>query len=289
MGPGVANCKLVESVGRLDEILAPSRRRGLSIGFVPTLGGLHAGHAALIGAARRASDLVVVSIFLNPIQFDDPGDLGRYPHDVTADRALAGRSGADVVFAPPVEAMYPEGRPVVTVDPGALGVSLEGAARPGHFRGVATVVAKLLALVLPSVAYFGEKDYQQLVVVRRLVSDLSLPVEIVACPTVRDPDGLAVSSRNAFLDAGERRAATVLYRALRAGAEAVRSGVTDGGEIEATMRSVVASEPSVILDYAKPVADGHLEPLSAVGGDVVLLVAARVGKVRLIDNLRVAR
>jgi pantoate--beta-alanine ligase len=289
MGKGVAECELVSGVGQLDEMLGPHRRRGSSIGFVPTLGGLHAGHVTLIEAARRANDVVVVSVFLNPIQFDDPGDLARYPRDLMADLACAGRAGADIVFAPSVEAMYPAGRPEVTVDPGALGAIFEGAARPGHFRGVATIVTKLLALVAPSYAYFGEKDYQQLVVVRRLVRDLSLPVEIVACPTVRDPDGLADSSRNAFLDSGERQAATVLYRALCAGAEAVRSGVTDAGEVEVTMRSMVATEPSVALDYARIVADGHLEPLSTVVGDVVLLVAARVGQVRLIDNLRVAR
>jgi pantoate--beta-alanine ligase len=185
--------------------------------------------------------------------------------------------------------MYPQGSPEVTVDPGALGAVLEGAARPGHFRGVATVVAKLFALVRPSAAYFGEKDYQQLVLVRQLVRDLCLPLAIVACPTVRDPDGLAVSSRNALLDADERRAATVLYRALRAGADAVRSGVADAGGIESVMRAVVASEPAVSLDYALPVADGRLERSEVVTGDVVLLIAARVGAVRLIDNLRVRR
>jgi pantoate--beta-alanine ligase len=285
----VAGCELVESFGRLDELLAGHRRRGSSIGFVPTLGGLHRGHAALIGAARRSSDVVVVSAFLNPTQFEDPADLARYPHELAADRALAAAAGADVVFAPSAEAMYPHGSPEVTVDPGALGAILEGAARPGHFRGVATVVTKLLALVRPSAAYFGEKDYQQLVLVRQLVRDLCLPVAIVACPTVREPDGLAVSSRNAFLDADARRAATVLYRALRAGAEAVSSGVADASRIESVMRAVVASEPAVSLDYALPVAEGHLERLEAVTGDVVLLIAARVGTVRLIDNLRARR
>ena len=289
MGTDVADCELVESIRRLEGLLAGHRRRGSSIGFVPTLGGLHQGHAALIAAARRANDVVVVSAFLNPTQFEDPADLARYPHDLRADRALAAGAGADVVFAPSVEAMYPHGRPVVTVDPGALGEVFEGAARPGHFRGVATVVTKLLALVGPSTAYFGEKDYQQLVVVRQLARDLCLPVAIVACPTVRDPDGLAVSSRNVFLDAEQRRAATVLYRALRAGADAATAGVIGGSEVESAMRAVVASEPAVGLDYAKPVADGHLEPLAALTEDVVLLIAARVGQVRLIDNLRVVR
>jgi pantoate--beta-alanine ligase len=285
----VAGCELVESFARLDELLAGHRRRGSSVGFVPTLGGLHQGHAALIGAARRSSDVVVVSVFLNPTQFEDPADLARYPHELVADLALAAAAGADVVFAPSAEAMYPQGSPEVTVDPGALGAVLEGAARPGHFRGVATVVAKLFALVRPSAAYFGEKDYQQLVLVRQLVRDLCLPLAIVACPTVRDPDGLAVSSRNALLDADERRAATVLYRALRAGADAVRSGVADAGGIESVMRAVVASEPAVSLDYALPVADGRLERSEVVTGDVVLLIAARVGAVRLIDNLRARR
>ncbi len=285
----MADGVLAESIGELGELLAPPRRQGSSIGLVPTLGGLHRGHAALIEAARMTNDVVVVSVFLNPLQFGDPGDLARYPRDLGADRTVAVRAGADVVFAPSVEVMYPQGRPEVTIDPGRLGMVLEGAARPGHFRGVATVVAKLLALVSPSTAYFGKKDYQQLVIVRQLVEDLSLPVRIVACPTVRDPDGLAVSSRNAFLDAGERQAATVLFRALCAGSEAVRSGVTDAREVVSTVRATVASVPPVALDYAEVVADGHLEPLSEIAGDVVLLIAARVGPVRLIDNLRVRR
>jgi pantoate--beta-alanine ligase len=243
----------------------------------------------LIEAARRSCDVVVVSVFLNPTQFEDPADLARYPRDLGADRALAADAGADVVFAPTVEEMYPAGTPEVTVDPGALGAVFEGAARPGHFRGVATVVTKLLAVVAPDSAYFGEKDYQQLVVVRQLVADLSLPVGIVACPTVRDPDGLAVSSRNAFLSTAERRAATVLYRALRAGEDAVTSGATDVAGVESTMRSVVGTEPTVVLDYARVVVDGRLEAAQTVSGDVALLIAARLGRVRLIDNLRVVR
>jgi pantoate--beta-alanine ligase len=287
MGRRVIDDELVESIEDLHRLLDPHRRRGAAIGFVPTLGALHEGHASLVDRARRENDVVVVSVFVNPTQFDDPGDLARYPRDIEADRAIAARAGADVVFAPAEEAIYPQGRPVVTVDPGALGAVLEGAARPGHFRGVATIVAKLLALVAPTAAYFGEKDYQQLVVVRQLVRDLSIPLVIVACPIVRDPDGLAISSRNAFLSTEERRAATVLYRALCAGSDAVHSGVTDARAIESTVRSVVASEPSVALEYAQIVADGHLESISAVAGTVVLLVAARVGQVRLIDNLRI--
>jgi len=289
MSAEAADCELIESIGDLDRRLAGERRQGSSVGFVPTLGGLHDAHRSLIEAARRSCDVVVVSVFLNPTQFEDPADLARYPRDLGADRALAADAGADVVFAPTVEEMYPAGTPEVTVDPGALGAVFEGAARPGHFRGVATVVTKLLAVVAPDSAYFGEKDYQQLVVVRQLVADLSLPVGIVACPTVRDPDGLAVSSRNAFLSTAERRAATVLYRALRAGEDAVTSGATDVAGVESTMCSVVGAEPTVVLDYARVVVDGRLEAAQTVSGDVALLIAARLGRVRLIDNLRVVR
>ena len=289
MEPAATDCELAESIGGLDRLLAGPRRRGSRIGFVPTLGGLHGGHRSLIETARRGSDVVVVSVFLNPTQFEDPRDLARYPADLAADRAFATRAGADVVFAPSVEEVYPGGPGIVTVDPGVLGSVFEGAARPGHFRGVATVVTKLLAIVSPSVAYFGEKDYQQLVIVRQLVADLSLPVEIVACPTVRDPDGLAVSTRNTFLGPEERRAATVLHRALRAGEDAVRAGTSDAHAVEAVMRATAEAEPAVALDYASVVADGRLEPLSSVAGDVALLIAARVGAVRLIDHLRVAR
>ncbi len=284
-----ADCELIGSIGDLRRRLAGERRQGSSVGLVPTLGGLHDGHRSLIEAARCSCDVVVVSVFLNPTQFEDPVDLARYPRDLGADRALAADAGADVVFAPTVEEMYPAGTPKVTVDPGALGAAFEGAARPGHFRGVATVVTKLLAVVAPDSAYFGEKDYQQLVVVRQLVADLSLPVGIVACPTVRDPDGLAVSSRNAILSTAERRAATVLYRALRAGEDAVTSGATDVAEVESTMRSVVGTEPMMVLDYARVVVDGRLEAAQTVSGDVALLIAARLGRVRLIDNLRVVR
>jgi pantoate--beta-alanine ligase len=289
MNTEAADCELIGSIGDLDRRLAGERRQGSSVGFVPTLGGLHDGHRSLIEAARRSCDVVVVSVFLNPTQFEDPADLARYPRDLGADRALAADAGADVVFAPTVEEMYPAGTPEVTVDPGALGAVFEGAARPGHFRGVATVVTKLLAVVAPDSAYFGEKDYQQLVVVRQLVADLSLPVGIVACPTVRDPDGLAVSSRNAFLSTAERRAATVLYRALRAGEDAVTSGAMDVAGVESTMCSVVGAEPTVVLDYARVVVDGRLEAAQTVSGDVALLIAARLGRVRLIDNLRVVR
>jgi len=289
MSAEAADCELIESIGDLDRRLGGHRRRGSSIGFVPTLGGLHGGHRSLIEAARGACDDVVVWVFLNPTQFEDPADLARYPRDLAADRALAAGAGADVVFAPTVEEMYPAGIPEVTVDPGALGAVFEGTARPGHFRGVATVVTKLLAIVAPASAYFGEKDYQQLVVVRQLVADLSLPVGVVSCPTVREPDGLAVSSRNAFLSTAERRAATVLYRALRAGEDAVTAGATDVAGVESTMRSVVGTEPTVVLDYARVVEDGRLEPAQTVTGDVALLIAARLGRVRLIDNLRVVR
>lgn len=278
---------VARTIGDLDRALADRRKESLRIGFVPTLGALHDGHVADIRKARGESDVVVVSIFLNRLQFTDPKDLARYPGELTADARLAARAGADVVFAPPDDVMYPNGAPEVLVDPGAMGRVLEGASRPGHFRGVATVVTKLLSIVRPDAAYFGEKDYQQLVIVRRLVEDLSLPVSIVACPTVREPDGLAISSRNVFLADDERTSALALYRALCAARDEIGRGERDASRIVATMADVVAGSPLVELDYACVVREGTLEDVVEVGGDVRLLVAARVGGVRLIDNVLV--
>lgn len=279
----------LRSVAELDGALLSARRAGATVGFVATLGALHRGHESLIGFARRHNDVVVASVFLNPLQFNDQADLERYPSDEASDLALAERAGADVVFAPSVDTMYPRGEPVVSVDPGSLGAVLEGASRPGHFRGVATVVAKMFTIVRPTRAYFGEKDYQQLVVVRKLVDDLSFAIDVVGCPTVRDDDGLAVSSRNVLLGLDERRAASVLYRALRVGAEAAAAGRNRIRDVEEAVRSVAATEQKVELDYVVAVRESTLEQLDVVAGDARLLIAGRVGKVRLIDNLRVGR
>jgi pantoate--beta-alanine ligase len=276
---------VVSSVADLDAALFVARRQGRRVGLVPTLGGLHDGHAANVRKARSENDLVVVSIFLNPLQFEDPSDLVRYPAELPADARTATGAGADLVFAPAASELYPNGAPEVTVDPGGAGEVLEGASRPGHFRGVATVVAKLLSIVRPATAYFGEKDYQQLVIVRRLVEDLSLPVAVVSCPTVRDVDGLALSSRNAFLTVDERRDATSLHRALVVASDAISRGETEVRAVIDVMRRVVAEAPRVTVDYAHVVREGSLDDVESVNGDVRILIAARVGTVRLIDNV----
>ncbi len=271
----------------LDGALDGARRERLRIGLVPTLGALHGGHVADIAQADAECDVVVVSIFLNPLQFNDRKDLARYPGDFVTDARVAVQAGADVVLAPSVEVMYPAGAPEVVVDPGPKSLVLEGAARPGHFQGVATVVTKLLAIVRPNAAYFGEKDYQQLVIVRQLVKDLSFAVTVVSCPTVREDDGLAMSSRNAFLGAEERKSAASLYRALCRAKTEIGRGENDANKIVQTMWDVVAESSLVSLDYAHVVREGTLDDVSDIDGDVRLLIAARVGPMRLIDNLLV--
>jgi pantoate--beta-alanine ligase len=265
----------------LDEV----RGAGGRVGFVPTMGALHAGHRSLIERAAAERDHVAVSIFVNPLQFDRADDLARYPRDLDADLAVCEAAGVGTVFAPSVAEMFPE-TSVTSVSVADLADRFEGASRPGHFDGVATVVAKLFSLAGPSTAYFGEKDFQQLVVVRRMTHDLLFPVEVVGCPTVREPDGLALSSRNARLSGPERAAATVLFRALAAGREAVGGGEEDPGAVMALMAAVVAAEPLARLDYAAAVdaTDLVVPRALSVAGEVRLLVAAEVGPVRLIDN-----
>jgi pantoate--beta-alanine ligase len=256
-----------------------------SVGLVPTMGAFHEGHASLMRRAREERDLVVVSIFVNPIQFGDASDLAAYPQDEARDLRRAERLGVDVVFAPPVEEMYPDGEPAVTVDPGPLGERLEGASRPGHFRGVATVVAKLFHAVGSCRSYFGEKDAQQLAVIRRMVRDLSFPVEIVGCPTVREPDGLAMSSRNARLSPERREAACCLFLALAEAAELARGGERDGAKLIAAMAREIGATPQARLDYAVVVDEETFEEVREISGPARALVAARFGEVRLIDNL----
>ena len=265
----------------LDEARAGGRR----VGLVPTMGFLHDGHRSLIEQARSENDLVVVSIFVNPLQFNPGEDFDDYPRDLRRDLAVCAEAGADIVFVPDQQEMYPE--PVATtVHLGTLADVLCGASRPGHFDGVATVVAKLFAIVGECSAYFGEKDFQQLTIAKRMAKDLSLPVQVMGCPTVREPDGLALSSRNAYLSPDERAQAPVLRRALEAGAAMVESGETDGAVVEAEMAAVIGGASSARIDYAAAVCPATLtrgqQPLR---GDVRLLVAVRFGKARLIDNL----
>ena len=270
---------------------AQSGDRVPSLGLVPTMGALHEGHRALAEAARAGNDVVIASIFVNPLQFNDPEDLRRYPRTLEADLFLLGEAGVDLVFAPSEAEVYPDGPPLVRVSSGELGERYEGASRPGHFDGVLTVVAKLLHWAQPSLpahfrAYFGQKDAQQLALIRRMTADLNFPAEIVGVPVVRAPDGLAESSRNVFLDPAHRLAAAVLPRALFSLQDRVSAGLPPG---LATAAELVAAEPLVQLDYFDLVDPRTLEPLPAGDGPLeepgLALIAARVGPVRLIDNL----
>ncbi len=277
--------QLVQTCAEVRAWLATERRAERRVGFVPTLGALHAGHLSLVGVCRQAADRVVLSVFVNPTQFGPGEDFSRYPRDLERDLRLAEDAGVDVVFAPTVEEMYPFGRAEVTVDPGPLATVFEGRLRPTHFRGVATVVTKLLALVAPDVAVFGSKDAQQVVVVRQVVRDLLLPVQLLVGPTVRESDGLAFSSRNVYLSIQERVAATVLHRALVQAGDGIRFGVRDPQVVESRLRAELATEPLGTVDYAAMVDAERLEPLLTIEGRVLLLVAVRFGATRLLDNL----
>lgn len=263
------------------------RTAGRPVVFVPTMGALHAGHAALARRARALGESVWVSIFVNPTQFGPSEDFERYPRDFAGDSALLRSEGVDVVFAPPLAELYPR-PPVVQIGfPGLDGV-LCGAQRPGHFAGVGLVVAKLFNIVQPDVAVFGQKDAQQALLIRRLAADLDFPVAVEVVPTVREADGLALSSRNAYLSAGERRAATALYRALCRGRDAVDVGERDPARVEAAMAAEVAREPLLRLEYARCVgADDLVPPPDTTSGSLLLAIAARAGSTRLIDNLPV--
>jgi pantoate--beta-alanine ligase len=275
--------RLVRTVADLREVLAQARRDGSRIGLVPTMGALHEGHLSLIRSASEACDVVVVSLFVNPSQFDERADLERYPRDEDRDRDLARDAGADVLFAPSAEDVYPAGF-CTTVEVLGLSERLEGAARGSeHFRGVCTVVAKLLNMALPDVAYFGQKDAQQVLIIRRLATDLNLPVEIRALPTVREPDGLAMSSRNALLGPDERRRALALPAALGAAARLADEGERSAAALIAA--AVAEIEPDEVeLEYLALVDRETLEPVLSLEGPALLAIAARVGEVRLIDN-----
>jgi pantoate--beta-alanine ligase len=256
------------------------------VGFVPTMGWLHAGHASLVERARAENATVVVSIFVNPRQFGEAADFTRYPRNEARDLAICDAAGVDLVFAPGVDEVYPPGSDT-TVSVGAIAQPLEGAARPGHFDGVATVVAILLSLVGAERAYFGLKDYQQVQVIRQMALDLALPTEVVPCQTVREPDGLAMSSRNGRLSPAGRAAATVLRRALLAAAASVRSGERDADTVRELMRHVLATEPLADPDYVSVADPETLRELGGISDGALLSMAVRVEGVRLIDNERV--
>ena len=258
------------------------------VGLVPTMGWLHAGHVSLVERARAESSTVVLSIFVNPTQFGEAADFEQYPRNEARDLAQADAAGVDLVFAPRVDEVYPAGFDT-TVSVGAIASPLEGAARPGHFDGVATVVAILFALVGAERAYFGLKDYQQIRVIRRMALDLALPTTVVPCETVREPDGLALSSRNARLSPEGRAAASVLHRALLAGAARIRSGERPADEVRAAMRAVLAEEPMADPDYVSAADADTLAELDEIGAETLLSLAVRIDGVRLIDNERVSR
>jgi pantoate--beta-alanine ligase len=260
------------------------RTAGAGVGFVPTMGALHAGHRALLARARAENRFVVASVFVNPLQFGPAEDLASYPRDREADRAVLAAEGVDLAFLPAEGEVWPA-PPEVRLRVGALADRLEGLVRPGHLDGVATVVAKLLHLVGPSRAYFGQKDAQQLAVVRRMIDDLAFPNQIVACPTVREPDGLAVSSRNAYLSAAERRRATVLHRALQAGRAAFLAGQRDPAAVEAAARDLLEDAGGVEPDYVALVDPASFDQVKQAEPGQVLATAARVGRTRLIDNV----
>lgn len=278
--------RIVRAIDELRGVLEPRRREGARVGLVPTMGYFHEGHLSLMRRAREGCDLVVVSLFVNPTQFNDPADLEAYPRDETRDAAMAQSAGVDLLFAPDAREMYSRDATTAVIV-GGVSESLEGESRgPGHFRGVATVVAKLLNIVQPQVAYFGQKDAQQVLVIRRMVRDLDFPARIEVCPTVREPDGLAMSSRNVRLSATARAQALALKHGLDAAAAAIARGERDTSKVEQRAREEMKMfrvEP----EYFAVVSSETLGPLRTLSGEVLLAVAAKVGGVRLIDNLLV--
>ncbi len=275
--------ELIHTVAWMKQVAAEARRNDRLLGLVPTMGALHEGHLSLVREAKKQCSPVVVSIFVNPKQFGPSEDFQKYPRTLDADRAALENLGVDYVFAPTPEQIYPPGfRTSVAVE--GLGDRLEGGSRPGHFRGVATVVLKLFEIVRPRFAFFGRKDAQQVRIIRQMTGDLYLDTEIVVCPIVREPDGLALSSRNAYLSASDRRAATVLYRSLDALRRDVSAGDQDVVHLLATVRKMIDAEPGVALDYAEIVDADSLESVLALRKNCYIVLAARVGSTRLIDN-----
>ena len=281
---GTRSPRVAEAVNEVRAAVWTARQSERKIGFVPTMGALHVGHVSLIEKARAECGFVVVSIFVNPTQFGPNEDFNRYPRPRETDLQICGDAGADLVFYPTVETMYPTGHRTF-VEVAGLSDILEGAIRPGHFRGVATVVTKLFNIVQADRAYFGQKDYQQQTLIRVMTRELDLPTEIMTCETIRDPDGLALSSRNAYLSPAERQSGLSLSRALRRAQHSVAQGERDLERIQSAMRREIEQTPGIKLDYAVVVHHESLTPLSVAEPVMVALVAARVGTTRLIDNM----
>lgn len=275
---------VVRSGQAIRQTVLDAVREGRRVGVVPTMGALHRGHLSLVEAARRECDVVVATVFVNPTQFAPHEDFDRYPRQLDADLALLAQHECDYVFAPSVDEMYPKGA-ATTVEVGGVALPLEGERRPGHFSGVATVVLKLLNLVPANCAYFGRKDYQQTLVVKQMVRDLNVATTIEVCPTVRDADGLALSSRNAYLSSDERRRATALFASLQLAERLVNSGERDASAVQRAMERHLSEVGGIDLDYIALVAAGTVTPVQVIDSPIVALVAARVGETRLIDNL----
>jgi pantoate--beta-alanine ligase len=274
--------RVITAADEMREAIRAAQAAGKSVGFVPTMGALHEGHLSLVDAARAECAVSVVSVFVNPTQFGPKEDLSRYPRDLDRDLELLGGRGCDLVFAPSVEEMYPAGYET-SVDVGVLGRELEGEYRPDHFRGVATVVLKLFQIVPAEFAFFGRKDYQQSLVVQRMVADLNVPIEIRVCPTVRESDGLAMSSRNAYLSADERRRGLALSQSLQLAERLLRDGERDVAKIRGRMQELMRAV-GVEVQYIAFVADGTVTPVTTIDGPTTVAIAALVGKTRLIDN-----
>ena len=275
---------VIMTITEMHSLADAQRMQGKKIGFVPTMGFLHEGHLSLMRRARKENDVVVSSIFVNPTQFGPQEDLERYPRDAEGDRQKCESAGVDYLFMPAASEMYP-GKPAVLVTIEGISEVLEGAIRPGHFTGIATVVAKLFNIVHPHTAYFGQKDYQQGVVIKRMVSGLNLPVEVVVMPTVRESDGLAMSSRNTYLSADERLTAASIWRALGAVEHLFRFGIRDPEALKKAVRDLLLKVPDLTIDYVEVADTDSLMPLATIAQAAVMLVAVRLGKTRLIDNI----
>jgi len=275
--------EIVTTIAALRQKLAPRRRAGQVIGFVPTMGYLHQGHLSLVGRAKSENDVTVVSIFVNPLQFGKNEDLEKYPRDLARDSAMLEEAGVDFLFAPGVEDMYPEPMQTV-VDLPKLGSELEGEARPGHFAGVATVVTKLFNIVQPDAAYFGEKDYQQVTIIQKMVEDLAQPVRVVPVPTVRESDGLACSSRNVYLSSAERAAAVIVPKTLAEAERLLRTGIRDVATLEARLIDFLRTEPLAEPEVVAIRDPRTLERIETVQGNALVLLYVRFGKTKLLDN-----
>lgn len=276
--------EVIDTITKMSEFVDKARKEGRKTGFIPTMGALHEGHLSLIHEAKKENDLIVISVFVNPTQFGPGEDFEGYPRDLKRDRDLASGAGCDIIFTPGVKEMYPEGYSTY-VDVEGLTENLCGASRPGHFRGVMTVVAKLFWIVRPDIAYFGQKDLQQAIVVKRMVRDLNMPVKIKTMPTIRHTDGLAMSSRNAYLSGEERTRALVLYQALKKAGEMAAQGEKDPKKLIKTMKSLVEAVPGAKIEYASIVDMDSLKDAKEISGNVMAALAVKIGRTRLIDNV----